>query len=314
MLDIVLVNWNSRGQLSDAIASIVQHHGGLVKSVIIVDNASSDDSLSLAKVVASNSPFDVKVIVNTWNRGFGAACNQGAALAEGEFVLFLNPDARIFSESLLRPLTYLKEPGAADVGIVGVSLVDEKNKVARSCSRFPTVASFFVNATGLNRLPGLQRWTQAMVEWPHDSNRQVDQVIGAFFLMRRDLFVALHGFDERFFVYFEEVDLSLRARQAGFRSMYIADVQAYHAGGGTSQQVKGHRLFYSLRSRLLYGFKHFKRMPAWTLVFVTLCLEPLSRIGSSLIAGRIDDARNTLMAYRMLIADLGDILMRASRP
>ncbi|MDA3878116.1 MAG: glycosyltransferase, partial [Halothiobacillus sp.] len=136
----------------------------------------------------------------------------------------------------------------------------------------------------------------------------VDHVIGAFFLMRRSLFDSLNGFDQRFFVYLEDLDLSLRARQAGWRSVYLAEARAFHAEGGTSRQVKAHRLFYSLRSRLLYGFKHFRPWQAWALFGVTLVVEPISRTIFSLLRGGVQDVRNTLRGYSMLYRDLPNIV------
>ena len=163
-------------------------------------------------------------------------------------------------------------------------------------------------------MPGLQHLGQAMLEWKHNSTCKVDQVMGTFFLMRHSLFESLGGFDERFFVYFEEVDLSLRARQAGWHSVYIADARAFHAGGGASRQVKANRLFYSLRSRLLYGFKHFTSFKAWLLVGVTLLIEPLTRVLFSLMNGGMDDVRNTLKGYGMLLQDFPRILRVQHKP
>jgi GT2 family glycosyltransferase len=120
--------------------------------------------------------------------------------------------------------------------------------------------------------------------------------------------VALDGFDERFFVYLEDLDLSLRAHQEGYQSVYLADAQAFHAGGGTSRQVKAHRLFYSLRSRLMYGFKHFHPWQAWSLVLITLSIEAFTRTGFSLMSDGIAGVRNTWSAYGMLWRELGSIL------
>ena len=312
-LSIIIVNWNAGSQLVKAVASIAQYHDDLVSSVIIVDNASTDDSLAQVEAL-QNLPFHLQIVRSTNNRGFGTACNQGAALANGEYLLFLNPDACLFENSLTVPLAFMQQPENADVGIVGIQLVDENSHLARSCARFPSLGIFLAQALGLNRLPGLPHLTQAMTEWSHDTTQYVDQVMGAFFLMRRSLFESLCGFDERFFVYFEEVDLSFRARQAGWRSVYLADVQAFHAGGGTSRQVKAHRLFYSLRSRLLYGFKHFTPWRAWALLGVTLLLEPISRSVFSLLRGGMQDVRNTLKAYGMLYRDIPSILKRARQP
>jgi len=309
LMDIVIVNWNAGPQLAEAVASIVQYHHDLISSVIIVDNASIDDSLALVEAI-TGSQFPVHIIHNTENLGFAAACNQGAELASSAYLLFLNPDTRLFENSLSVPLAFMQRPENADVGIVGIQLVDEHNHIARSCARFPSLGIFAAQTLGLNRLPGLRHFTHPMAEWNHENTQQVDQVIGAFFLMRHPPFKFLGGFDERFFVYFEEVDLSLRARQAGWRSVYLAEARAFHAEGGTSRQVKAHRLFYSLRSRLLYGFKHFTPWQAWALLGVTLVVEPVSRSIFSLLRGGVQDVRNTLSGYSMLCRDLSNIVFR----
>ncbi len=96
-----------------------------------------------------------------------------------------------------------------------------------------------------------------MLDWDHRQNREVDHAMGSFFLVRNILFKKLQGFDERYFVYLEDLDFSLRAKQAGFVSYYFTDAAAYHKGGGTSEQIKARRLFYSLHSRILYWYKHF---------------------------------------------------------
>jgi len=306
-LDIILVNWNTGSRLIEAITSISQHHSSLVSSVIVVDNASTDASLTHVDAL-TDLPFPLHIIRNLANRGFGAACNQGAELAASGYLLFLNPDTRLFQHSLSVPLDFMRRPENADVGILGIQLVDEYNHIARSCARFPSLGIFLAQALGLNRLPGLRHLNTHLSEWPHDKTAMVDHVIGAFFFMRRSLFELLGGFDERFFVYLEDLDLSLRAHQAGWRTVYLTDAQAFHAGGGTSHQVKAHRLFYSLRSRLLYGFKHFTRLEAWILSGVTLLLEPVSRTMFSLARGNVQELRNTWKAYIMLYKDMGKIL------
>lgn len=306
-VDIVIVNWQSGVQLADAVGSVALHHQDRVGKVIVVDNASADDSLERLEQL-SGLPFELKVIRNSCNRGFAAACNQGAAQATEDLVLFLNPDTRLFDRSLSVPLDFMALPGSSDAGVVGVMLVDEKGGVARTCARFPTLGSFFVECTGLNRLALFRDKGRVMLEWPHDSTRDVDQIMGAFFLVRRDVFRQAGGFDERFFVYFEEVDLSRRLRTSGWRSVHLAGASAFHAGAGTSCQVKAHRLFYFLRSRLFYGFKHFSSAEAWVLVVMTLCPELLIRLVHALFRGGPGDGSSILRAYRMLWGALPDIL------
>jgi GT2 family glycosyltransferase len=139
-----------------------------------------------------------------------------------------------------------------------------------------------------------------MTAWDHAENRQVDHVIGAFFLVRRSLFESLGGFDTRFFVYLEDVDFSLRASHAGWSSFYLAEAQAYHKGGGTSEQVKATRLFYALRSRILYGYKHFRWTAATGILLTTLLLEPFVRLGFAIMRGTMTEVRETLQAYCLL--------------
>lgn len=288
MLSIVIVNWNSGSQIKACIDSLQgQYHA------IVVDNASSDGSeKSIAQVL------HVTLIQAQENLGFGKACNLGAQHAQGDFLLFLNPDAAVYPGTLEKSLAFMQDPHNADVGICGVQLKDEAGHVARSCSRFPTPWGFVAHAVGLDRLS--PRLGHFMAEWPHNSTRDVDQLIGAFFLVRRSVFAALNGFDEQFFVYFEEVDFSKRARQAGWRSVYLADVQAFHAGGGTSNQVKARRLFYSLRSRLLYAHKHFGAVGFVLTCAATLLLEPLSRTALALGRRSAAACKETWVAYAML--------------
>lgn len=304
MISIVIVNWNTGGQLAGVIASIKSHHAGLVESVIIVDNASTDNSLEPLAEPTDSLPFPLHIIRNTNNRGFGAACNQGATLAKSKYLLFLNPDTLLFEKSLSVPVAFMEQLENRKAGICGIQLIDENGLISCTCSRFPSVGMFAVQALGLSKLPWLRSWNCQMAEWDHNQMREVDQLIGAFFFLRTDLFHALKGFDERFFVYFEEVDFSYRAFLAGFSSIFLADAQAFHAGGGTSQQVKAARLFYSLRSRLLYGFKHFSRGRVAVLLGITILVEPVSRMVFSLLRGAEGDVRNTLAAYLMLWRDL----------
>jgi len=233
---------------------------------------------------------------------------SGSSTGLGDFLLFLNPDTRLFEDSLSVPLAFMQRPENSAVGIVGIQLVDEKNHIARSCARFPSLDIYFAQALGVNRLPGLRHLNMHMSEWAHDKTATVDHVIGAFYLMRRSLFDSLGGFDERFFVYLEDLDLSLRANQSGWSTVYLAEAQAFHAGGGTSRQVKAVRLFYAMRSRLLYGFKHFSVAKAWVLLFITLAVEPLSRLLFTILKGSWRDAHHTLQGYGMLVKSLPDVL------
>ena len=273
LLDIVIVNWNAGSQLRECVNSVLEHGSGCVAGVIVVDNGSTDGSADSVEGLPG-----VVLVRAGKNLGFAAACDLGAAKGNALYILFLNPDTKVEANSFSVPLAFMERSENAHVGICGIQLVDEQGRVSRTCARFPTLARMTAQALGLNKIPGLQHGGMHMNDWDHGQTAEVDHVIGAFFLIRRNLFEPLGGFDERFFVYLEDIDLSFRARSLGFKSVYLADAQAYHAGGGTSRQVKDVRLFYSLRSRLLYGFKHFPSWQAWMLMGITLAVEPFNRL------------------------------------
>lgn len=274
-LDIVIVNWNAGHQIRRCLESIPANGDGLeVTRVVVVDNASTDGSLDELDTL----PVPLTILRNAANRGFGAACNQGAERSQSDYLLFLNPDTMLEPDSLVCPVSFLEMEGNRDVGICGIQLVDDHGQIARTCARFPRPAYFYQKMLGLDTLFARQFQSHFMTEWDHSESRRVDQVMGAFFLVRRTLFTDLKGFDERFFVYFEEVDFSLRALQHGAATCYLAGPRAYHKGCGTSEQAKSARLFYSLRSRIRYAFKHFRWDAAALLTLCTLVIEPVARV------------------------------------
>ena len=299
-VDIIIVNWNAGLQLVDCIASIVQYHHGLVASVIIVDNASSDDSLAPVESL-QNLPFQLKFIRNCENLGFGAACNQGAAEATEDYLLFLNPDTRLFDKSLTTPISFMQQPSNSGIGICGIQLVDEAGHASTSAARFPTLAIMAGKILGLTKLlPGVFP-AHLMTSSDLRENSPVDQVIGAFFLIRKNVFASCGGFDEQFFVYFEEVDLSLRAKQLGYSSYFLSEVTAFHKGGGCTEQAKAARLFYSLRSRILYSKKHYSRLQFIALVLLTGLELPL-RLVRALLKTSWSDINNSCAAYLQLVS------------
>lgn len=293
MIDIVVVNWNSVNQLEECVTSVRSFGSGLVERCIVVDNGSSDGSADFL-----NHAEDVDLVRTGVNLGFAKGCNFGAARGEADFILFLNPDARLLGKSLSGALEFLTAPGNENVGIVGVQLMGDDGGVQRTCAKFPTPARLLAKSTGMAFV--FKSLDFQMRDWSHDLTSRVDQVIGAFFIIRRSLFNRLGGFDERFFVYFEEVDLSYRAHEVGFHSMYLADTQAFHKGGGVSEQVKAYRLFYSLRSRILYAFKHFSFPSALVVSGAALVVEPVSRLTFLCASGRWLEIPDLFKGYRML--------------
>lgn len=301
-IDIIIVNWNAGIQLKHCIDSINPVKQNLDLRVIVVDNGSTDGS----DLICDNA-VDTVLLRTGSNLGFGKACNLGAAQGFSKYLLFLNPDAALFPHTLENAFGFMQDSANADVGICGVQLVDNFGKLSRSCARFPTSFGLMLHAVGIDRL--FPRLGHPMLDWAHDSNRYVDHVIGAFFMVRRDVFESLGGFDEQFFVYLEDLDFSYRAYKAGWSSVYLADVQAFHSGGGTSDQVKARRLFYSLRSRLLYSVKHFSWFGSSLVICATLFVEPFSRSALAILRRSWPSLKETLHGYALLWSWLPKWLM-----
>jgi N-acetylglucosaminyl-diphospho-decaprenol L-rhamnosyltransferase len=296
LVDVVIVNWNTGRHLAACVEALAasERAGFDFGVVAVVDNASTDDSL--AGVEATNLPL--RVIENGHNLGFAAACNRGAAGGQGVFVLFLNPDARVSASAIDVTVKFMLESGSANVGIVGGQMIGDSGAEEFSCARFPTFGMYVAKMFGLahvfpNHVP---RQRIRADELP--SRGAVDQVIGAYFLIRRELFERLDGFDEKFFVYFEEVDLAFRARALGQLSFFLSDVHVHHSGQVSSDQVKGKRLYYQLRSRTEYARKHWPAWQAPTLAALTVGVELPVRF--ALGVARLDgSSRAAVDAWRM---------------
>jgi N-acetylglucosaminyl-diphospho-decaprenol L-rhamnosyltransferase len=298
-LDIIIVNWNTAHHLRDCLSSIIEadKSGLSLRRLVVVDNASSDESL---RDLPQTEPA-LTVIRNSENRGFAVACNQGAKNSFSEYLLFLNPDTRLYPDSLRNPVEFMQQPTNASIGICGIRMVDQAGDPMVSCARFPSLGIFFGEITGLSRFFPTRFPRHLMAGVDCHQSCQVDQVIGAFFLVRRAVFELNHGFDERFFVYFEEVDFSLRARQLGYSSYYLADTLLYHKGGGSSERVKARRLFYSLRSRIQYGFKNLPLPEATILLLLTLTFELFARLLEASLLASPSRLSETIRAYSLFI-------------
>lgn len=294
--DIVIVNWNAGRHLQECLRSIVRCDRSLLRvaRIVVVDNASTDSSMN--ELTSGDIPLDV--VRNSRNRGFAAACNQGAARGHSDFLLFLNPDTELYPDTLRAVGGFLGTSAAEGVGICGGRMVDERGEPAISCSRFPNLRIFFGKMTGLDRLaPGLFP-PHHLLPAETTASGPVDQVIGAFFLLRRSLFDQLDGFDERYFLYFEETDLALRARRRDRRSYYLHQARVHHIGQVSSAQLGGGRLYHSLCSRSRYAFRHWPRSHAWLLVALTLTVELAARLSRAVLRRSLSECRATLCGYR----------------
>lgn len=297
-LRIVIVNWNTDDQLRDCLASLIHTTRNFfeLSAVVVVDNASEDGSAERLDQIG----LPLNQIRNDFNRGFGAGCNQGAAGATEDYILFLNPDTRAFGGSLDAPISFMESSAGNGVGICGIRMVDEDGQTQKTCSPFPSPGEMIASSFGLHILTGGRLGGRFLRDMDYSRSQTVDQVMGAFFLVRRILFEQLEGFDERYFVYFEEVDFAKRALEKGCASYFVAEAELFHRGQGSTAQALGKRLFYSLRSRLLYSFKHFSRRAAFAVVLATLLVEPVFRLLNSALRLSWRGFKGVLEGYALL--------------
>jgi GT2 family glycosyltransferase len=265
----------------------------------------------LEKISGMDLPLEL--IVNSENKGFGSASNEGAKRGNSKYILFLNPDVRLFADTLSKSLSFLVSHTDENIGILGIQMIDQNNSIHRNTARYPTPASFFYQMLGVDRLWPRIFPPHFMTDWTHQDNRAVDQVPGSFFLVHRSLFNALNGFDERFFMYFEDLDFAYRAKLAGWTSYYLADVRAFHYGGGTTNQIKALRLFYVLRSRIAYAAKHFGYSNALWIMIASLTIEFWARLGWSFIHLSARNLIETLEAYFLYIKEVPALLKKIKK-
>ena len=307
-IDVVIVNWNGGDLLRSCLESLAAVEDADGVQAIVVDNASTDTSLGRLPAL----PRPLRLIRNRENHGFGRACNAGAAAGTAPAILFLNPDTRVDRDALRLALAaLLSDP---QTGIFGARLIDGDGNTQRSCARAPSPLGMLGRALALDRI-GLVA-PHFLLDWDHGDDRAVDQVMGAFLMIRRDLFEALHGFDERFFVYFEDVDLCTRARASGYDVRHMAAATARHVGQGTTRQAKARRLFYFLRSEILYAGKHHGWATALALILTAFCAQVPLRLAQALGRFSLREVVAVLGAAAMLARALPALLrgVRGSRP
>ncbi len=238
-ISIIIVNWNAGPALAACLASVAADRGG-AREVVLVDNASSDGSL--AEACAAHP--GLRVLEAGTNLGFAAGANRGAAVATGDVLVFLNPDARVRPGAIAALADALLRTPAA--GIAGGGLCDERGRWQPAAARFAPLGHLLLDTT-----PGrlAARWRRT----PH----RVDWVYGTFMAVRRDLFGQLGGFDQRYFLYGEDLDLCHRAARLGVVTIHVPAARAAHGrnvsatqrfgSGREAEVVKGELAFYARR-------------------------------------------------------------------
>jgi GT2 family glycosyltransferase len=252
---IVIVSYNCRHALQACLLKLTAE--GDTPPIIVVDNASTDGT---AEMIAGDFP-EVQLIQNTQNHGFAAACNQGIRACASDFILLLNPDT-LLKRATLQKLAHTMRADPT-IGACGPRVLNTDCSLQSSCRRFPTLGALICDELGLGRLFPHSRFARyQMSGWQHDETRHVAQLRGSCLLLRRTMLEHIGLLDERFFLYFEEVDLCLRLQQTGWRAVFVADSSVTHLGGESSRIDPRNALGHRYRSLFAFYRKHY---PAWQL-------------------------------------------------
>ena len=287
-VDVIVVCWNDKEKITTALDSVFAlsevRSDPAFANVIVSDNGSNDGS---REFIAERYHGAARIIENGANLGFAAACNRAFAATSAPYVYLLNPDAELKDGALAAIVAFLDRHPRC--GIAGSRIYNYDGSVQESCGEFDTWLGAFLRSSGWGDWPALRRFANgaALRAWPYDSERRVDLAIGAALAIRRTVFDAVGMFDERFFLYHEEVDFAKRAAAAGFETWYVPASEAVHEGMGSARgqySVEARKQ----RSRRKYWLKH--HGPLWYGALVAALagryLLYAGALGAAVVAGK----------------------------
>ncbi len=277
-LSVIIVSWNVRPLLRRCLSSVIEGcaRDALACDIVVVDNASTDGSTDM---VRKHFP-SVHLMANDSNLGFTRGNNVGIARSQGRYILLLNPDAEVTKDALGAMVSYMDAHG--DVGALGPKVLFPDGRTQPSRRRFPTMVTAFLESTVLQQWFSHNRVLSRyyVLDRSEDEEQDVDWVIGACLLIRRQAWKEVGPLDEDFFMYSEELDWCHRAKRAGWRVAYLPSAVVIHYEGQSSIQVVPARHIYFQGSKVLYFRKHHGILASETLrIFLLatyvyqLCLE-----------------------------------------
>lgn len=232
-LSIVIVNYNVKQLLENCLKSVVQACKNMDAEIFVVDNASTDGSEAFFK----NKFSEVNFSWNTTNVGFSKANNSALYKVRGDYILFLNPDTIVPKDCFEKCLDFFSTQ--KDCGAMGVRMVDGKGRFLKESKRgFPDPITSLYKMTGLHRLfPRSKRFAKYYEgHLSENESHSVDVLSGAFMLLSKDALNKVKGFDETYFLYGEDIDLSCRILNAGYKNYYFAGTTITHFKGESTEK------------------------------------------------------------------------------
>jgi len=272
ILSIIIVNWNVKHYLERCLLSVIKNTSDLDYEIIVIDNNSTRDD-SKEFLASFKTEANVKIVLNNQNLGFAKANNQGIKQAQGEYVLLLNPDTEIIEKGSLAKAVELMKKNK-DWGILGCRLLETNKQTQLSVRNFPKLIPQIMISLKLHhifsRAKVLQNYFQ--LNFDYKKTASVDQVMGAFLMTKREVLSKIGMLDEKFYIWFEEVDFCKRTKNAGWKVIYSPELNIVHYGSQSFAQVL------SLAKQKIYNrsaIHYFQKHHPWKVKILSF-FSPLS--------------------------------------
>jgi len=299
-ISIIIVNWNTKTLLADCIESVYTSPPEGEFDIWVVDNSSIDDS---SDMVRERFP-EVNLIDNEENIGFARANNQALRKCKGKYVLLLNPDTVVKTGAIAEMADFLDH--TPEAGMAGAQLINPDGSLQTSAFPLPTLFREFWRMFHLDYLINVANYP--MEEWRLDSAREVDTLLGACMLIRREALDQFGLFDADYFIYSEEVDLCARLKESGWHLYWVPDAVVVHYGAQSTQQVAEEMFIRLYEGKIIYFRKHRTRITviAYKLILILATISRLILTPFALIENPMERDKHLILSrnYRRLLWSL----------
>lgn len=257
-LSIIIINYNTKKLTKECIHSVIESTHMDEYEIIVVDNSTDEGE---KYEVSNDEKGIVKLFPEVENKGFGSACNFGARMSKGKYLLFLNSDTIVKDEAIDKCINYLKNH--SEVGVLGIRTLLPDGKLDHGCKRgFPTPSASLYYFLGFDkRHPENKKYgayRQTFID-EHETS-EVDSVSGAFMMIPKEVYNEVSGFDEDYFMYGEDIDICYRIKKIGHKVIYFADAYIIHLKGQSGLSTKSKQIIYHFyNSMKLFYKKHYEQ-------------------------------------------------------